>query len=106
MYPTQTTRGGEGSNLNSPSISSNKSKFFKPVVAGSLALLLTAGIASAADCDGTSTGTKPQICYGTNQGAMTDKTSTLQKLKVDATDGVVTPKISDSGDTTINTLIF
>ena len=37
---------------------------------------------------------------------MTDKTSTLQKLKVDATDGVVTPKISDSGDTTINTLIF
>ena len=112
MYPTQTTRGGEGSNLNSPSISSNKSKFFKPVVAGSLALLLTAGIASAADCDGTSTGTKPQICYGDSTTSVADKTSTFTDLKLDAdsTSGVVIPKYENgtSGGTAeaINTLAF
>ena len=105
MYPIQNTRGGEGSNLNSPSISSNKSKFFKPVVASSLALFLTAGIASATcnaiDTSDTS-GAKNGICFdGTT--LTTTQIPNFKWENVTGATGVVSPK-SDSKD--INILLF
>ena len=100
MYPIQITRGGEGSNLNSSSASSNKSKFFKPVVASSLALLLTAGIASA-QCDAIDTAnSKNGICF---DGTLLDD-SKLASFSWEGDNGVVSPKSATTGD--ISTLLF
>ena len=99
--------GGGGTNLNSSSASSNKSKFFKPVVASSLALFLTAGIASA-QCNGTATGSSAKICYGTQAGQETDKTSSFTdlKLEADSTSGIVIPKSTNGTEQAITTLAF
>ncbi|RDU71899.1 hypothetical protein CQA57_07350, partial [Helicobacter anseris] len=72
------TGGGDTNNSLNASFSSENSKdskrFFKPLVASSLALFLTAGVASAT-C--TSTSGAPSICYGVGSTANADQTVTI-----------------------------
>lgn len=68
------------------SVKALQSKSFKPIVAGSLALFLAAGIANA-NCPTTGGGSSPAICYGDNATSLTDKTSTFTDLKFEETSG-------------------
>ena len=83
-------------------ITRQPARTYRPLIASSLAVLLSAGIANAA-CTSTGTGSDPFICYGESEATAT--TATLNTLTWDSTttSGIFTPK---SGSETINDLRF
>ena len=104
------------SSLNNSSTTSNKSKFFKPVVASSLALFLSAGVASASEPLGcASGGSNPKICYSMSNKpdvALSDFDGEGKLTwEADSTTSAFLPKYTDSSGspstpTTIENLVF
>ena len=105
----QYTAGG-GHKMFSNRLSANHSKrFFTPIVASSLALFLSAGVAAAADtlsCPNSATGGDPKICYNYDAQGSTFTDAALTGLSWQAASGggnAVTPQAGGNG---ISNLIF
>ena len=99
-----TAGGGHKMFSNSLSVKSlnNSRRFFTPIVASSLALFLSAGVAAAADtlsCPNGATGGDPKVCYNYTGTSGTFTDATLNGLTWQASSGdsnVVTPQANSN----------